>query len=195
MKDLDTTLRQAARGDQDAWRIIVDEFAPRVFAYLRSQCGDGELAEELTQSTFCTVAAKLGGGQGYEEKGKFEAWLFRIAMNRLRDEIRRRKRHAVPTDSDVLGRRVAADDGENINGSAGMGTVVDAEVRVALRQALAELPAADREIIEFRDLAGLSFCQISELLDQPLGTVLARHHRALAKLKAALSGVMESDDR
>jgi len=52
-----------------------------------------------------------------------------------------------------------------------------------LRQAIASLPEADREVIHLRHTAGLSFAQIAETLEQPLGTVLARGHRALAKLK------------
>src|SRR5690606_28321813 len=82
-----------------AWRRIVDHYAPRVFGLLRAHCGNADLAEEITQSTFCTVAAKIGS---YVESGRFEAWLFRIAMNRLRDELRRRKRQAAPTDQQVL---------------------------------------------------------------------------------------------
>ena len=52
-----------------------------------------------------------------------------------------------------------------------------------LRIAMNELPEADREIIELRHHGGMSFKQMSELLEEPLGTLLARHHRALRKLK------------
>ena len=98
--DIAEFLRRASTGDQEAWRSIVNCYGPRVFGLLRVQCGDPELAEELTQSTFCTVASKIS--DGYQESGRFEAWLFRIAMNRLRDEMRRRKRHARPTSSEVM---------------------------------------------------------------------------------------------
>ncbi len=84
-------IEQAVAGDDAAWRAIVAEYAPRVHALLVSNCHDHDLAEEITQSSFCTVAAKL---QNYVEQGKFESWIFRIAMNRLRDEMRRRKRQA-----------------------------------------------------------------------------------------------------
>ena len=92
-------LRLASGGDQGAWRLIIERFGPRVFGLLRAQCGDAELAEELTQSTFCTVAQKLSS---YQEFGRFESWVFRIGMNRLRDEMRRRKRQATPMDGPVL---------------------------------------------------------------------------------------------
>ena len=77
-------LAKAAQGDSDAWRVLVKTYAPRVHGLLAAQCRDEDLAEEITQSAFCTVAVKLGD---YVESGRFESWLFRIAVNRLRDEI------------------------------------------------------------------------------------------------------------
>ncbi len=175
---LDTTLDLASRGDQSAWRAIVDQYAPRVYGLLKSQCGDAELAEEIAQSVFCTVAAKLTGHDGYVEQGKFEAWIFRIAVNRLRDEMRRRRRQAVAVDQAALDERPAP----SRNGFLPR----DDEECLALRAALERLSAADRQIIEYRYIGGLSFKQMADLLDEPLGTVLARQHRALRKLRDLL---------
>ncbi|MEO1130034.1 MAG: sigma-70 family RNA polymerase sigma factor [Planctomycetota bacterium] len=141
----------------------------------RSRCRSDELAEEVAQSVFATVASKLGSGQ-YAERGKFEAWLFRVAMNRLRDEMRRRKRQAAPADPGTLQDvQVAPDQRET-----------DTDGIAQLRDAMTELADADREVVELRHHAQMSFKQIAELLDQPLGTVLARHHRALRKLKSLI---------
>ncbi len=90
---LKDTLRDAAAGDAEAWRQLVSAYTPRVFGLLVKQCGDRDLAEEITQATFVRIVSKL---EGYVEQGRFEPWLFRIAMNRLRDEMRRRKRQARP---------------------------------------------------------------------------------------------------
>lgn len=166
-------LLAAAAGDQDAWRELVERYSVRVFALIRSQGVDPELAEEITQSTFATMAAKL---REYTEVGRFEAWLFRIAMNRLRDEMRRRKRQASAMDDETL---------TALAGTAPEDRVIDppeaVEIR-ALQQAMADLSDADREVIQLRHYGGLSFRQIAETLGQPLGTVLARQHRALQKL-------------
>lgn len=178
---LDTTLEAACRGDQSAWRRIVDLYAPRVYGLLRSQCGDAELAEEIAQSVFCTLAAKLTGDIGYVEQGKFEAWVFRIAINRLRDEMRRRKRQAVNVDHSALEERAARPAGDGA-------PVRDDDEYRALRQAMECLSPADRQIIEYRYVGGLSFKQMAELLDEPLGTILARQHRALRKLRDLLDG-------
>ncbi len=176
---LEATLQRAGRGDEAAWRRIVEAYTPRVWGLIRAQCGNTDLAEEITQSTFCTVVARIGQ---YTELGRFESWLFRIAMNRLRDEMRRRRRQANPVPESTL------------TGLAGEGprparaAETDPDDLAALRGALGRLSEADRQVIQLRHYAGLSFAQIAELLGEPLGTVLARQHRALAKLRQMIEG-------
>lgn len=177
---LQVILKRASRGDEAAWRDLVNAYSARVFGLIRAQCNNADLAEEITQSTFCTVVAKIAD---YTELGKFEQWLFRIAMNRLRDEMRRRKRQARP----VEGESLAALAGEGPERPTESARVDPAEVQ-ALRQAVAQLSDADQQIIHLRHYGGLSFKQIAEILDQPLGTVLARQHRALKKLHEILGG-------
>ncbi|MCH8822798.1 MAG: RNA polymerase sigma factor [Planctomycetes bacterium] len=175
---LQENLQRAAEGDEDAWRDIVETYSYRVFGLIRAQCGNNELAEEITQSTFCTVVMKIGQ---YTEVGRFEAWLFRIAMNRLRDEMRRRKRQARPVEDEVL-TSLAGGIGpdEDIHSDA------DSEQLANLRQAMARLSESDLKVIQMRHYGGLSFAQIAQVLNQPIGTVLARQHRALKKLRELL---------
>ena len=178
-------VRSAGDGDEAAWRTLVEVFSPRVFALVRAQCRDEELAKEITQSTFCTIATKLAD---YDEVGRFESWLMRIAMNRLRDEMRRRKRHARPASESTL---------------VGLAGEVDPPDRADerglpegdLRTAIERLPDADREILYLRHVGGLSFKQLAEALKTPMGTLLARHHRALKKVREMLEGMQaEGDD-
>lgn len=173
--ELSRLIGAAAKGDQDAWRSLVGLYARRVFALARSRVRDADLAEEVTQSVFATVAIKLkDGAAGYAEQGKFEPWLFRIAVNRIRDEIRRARRQAAPTDPEALA-GVAAEPG---------GADPDAPAMLErLRGAIERLSDADRQVIELRHHAGMSFAEMAETLEEPLGTLLARHHRALRKLK------------
>jgi RNA polymerase sigma-70 factor (ECF subfamily) len=171
-------LDRAIAGEDAAWVELVNGWAPRVHALLVSNCHDHDLAEEITQSTFCTVAAKLGS---YVDQGRFEAWLFRIAMNRLRDEMRRRGRQAIPVEGEVLtplhktGREDRARHEK-----------VDSDVASTLWSAVSGLSEADQQVLHLRHVAGLSFKQIAEMLDHPTGTVLARHFRALKRLRETL---------
>ena len=172
-QELHDHILAAAKGDELSWRFLVDAYSHRVFALIRSKCGNEELAEEITQSTFCTIAQKLAG---YTETGKFEAWLFRIAMNRMRDEMRRRKRHAVPMENEMIGVLSKGVTDERDDEEA---AVAIARLRVAVRQ----LSSSDQDIIHMRHSAGMSYKQIADVLGEPLGTVLARQHRALGKLR------------
>lgn len=200
---LDQTLAAAARGDDGAWRVLVQLYSTRVYALLVRQCGDRELSQEITQAAFVKVVTKIGE---YTEQGKFEAWLFRIAMNSLRDEMRRRKRQARTMD---MSGGSDSDTGEGAAWAAAEHSVTDrqghsagdeedspldqvsrAEQIERLKRAIKQLSPADQEILNLRHTAGLSFAQIAETLEQPLGTVLARGHRALAKLRK----LMEEDD-
>lgn len=168
-------LEAASGGDEAAWRDVIGLYGRRVYALIKSRCRNESLAEELTQSVFATVATKLGQGQ-YTEQGKFESWLFRIAMNRVRDEARRAKHRPVPVDPATFNDRpqqlaVESQDPSKID---------------ALRDAIKLLPDSDQEVVVLRHHGGMSFKAISELLEEPVGTLLARHHRALRKLKQIL---------
>ena len=175
---LEAALARAAAGDSDAWREVVTSIAPRVHGLLASLCRNDELAEEITQSVFCTVAAKL---ETYVESGRFEAWIFRIATNRLRDEMRRRARQARAVGDEVL-------DARAVRGGRGSRGASD-EVRELLRRAMDRLGEGDREILDLRHIGGLSFKALSDYFEEPIGTLLARHHRALRKLRAILEEV------
>lgn len=183
---LPALLVAARRGDAGAWNALVGMYGRRLFALAKSRCGRADEAEEVTQSVLVTVARTLReSGDGYEEQGKFESWLFRIAMNRIRDHARRTKRQARTSDPDVLDGREArrAED-----------TRPDERVLRRLRTAMEELGDADREIIELRHHGQLDFKTMAEMLGEPLGTLLARHHRALKKLKAMLEHEDEGSD-
>lgn len=168
-------LERAVSGEDSAWSELIGMYGRRVFALARSRLGSHDAAEEVTQSVFVTIARKVTGGE-YEESGRFEAWLFRVAMNRIRDEIRKRRRSIVESNGHVP---------ESVAGSPALGSTGQEDL-TALRQALEELTDADREIIELRHHGQLSFREIAEMTGEPMGTLLARHHRALRKLRALL---------
>ncbi len=168
-------LAQAARGDAAAWCDIVRAYGPRVFALCQSRCRDPEVSEEVTQSVFATVAVKMTSGE-YTERGRFESWLFRVAMNRVRDLMRRNRRRPENLADGQL---------DQVRATPGR-PAEDGPELAALRRAMEHLSPADREVIELRHHAQMGFKQMSEVLDEPLGTLLARHHRALRKLREIL---------
>lgn len=174
-------LARASAGDQQAWRWLVRAYAPRVFAMIQSRLRNADVAEDLTQSVFATLVLKLGSGE-YAEQGRFESWLFRIAMNRARDVARGNERT-----TRILGKRSGQQAIDQTCATAPSETPdrVDAhrEAMALLRRAMELLSDSDREVLELRHHGGLSFKQMADVLDEPVGTLLARHHRALQKLR------------
>jgi RNA polymerase sigma-70 factor (ECF subfamily) len=191
-------LREAATPPprcDSAWKQLLGIYGKRVFGLARSRLGgDRDAAEDIVQSVFSKLAVKLRAGE-YVEEGKFEAYLFRVAMNRIRDEGRRRSRsREFVTNLEATrnsGEQVEPPVADPLSGSpadhAARRTQEQHEHNL-LREALAQLPEADREVIELRHHGGMSFQQLSLVLEEPIGTILARHHRALRKLRAILDG-------
>lgn len=179
--DVTSLLQAAAAGDGAAWVEIVERYGRRVFALAQSRCRNIDVAEEITQSVFVTVAAKVGSGE-YTEQGRFEQWLFRVAMNRIRDHIRRIRRRLDTGDEATLN-VIAARESDASNDTERVREIT------LLRSAMDALSDQDREIVELRHHGGLSFKQISDLLEEPQGTLLARHHRALKKLRETIESL------
>jgi RNA polymerase sigma-70 factor (ECF subfamily) len=181
---LASLVARAALGEERAWEDLVRLYAGRVYALAQSRLRRPDLAEEITQSVFVTIATKLKDQQ-YAEQGRFEPWLFRVTMNRVRDTARRMKRQAGVLEPGVI---------EAMASGSAVRAGADADETASLRQALETLNDADREVIELRHHGRMGFKEIAELLGEPVGTVLARHHRALRKLRSVLEPDRTSED-
>ena len=182
---LDQLLARARKHDADALAELVDAYSPRVFGLLLRLTRHRETAEDLMQETFLRLVRTIGS---YEHEGRFEAWLFRIAANLARDHARRHKRRGRPVSIDAP---TSDPDEGPIDLADGQPDgpllkVAREEDEQRLAAALDQIGDADREIVMLRHFAELSFREIAELLDVPLGTALARMHRALRKLRALL---------
>lgn len=182
--ELDELLRRARARDPEALTRLVEFYGARVFGLLYRLTGTRDAAEDLMQETFLRVVRALGQ---YEHVGRFEAWLFRIAANLARDRARAQRRHGDGTpvgdwdvdEARVAGRQAAIPAGPEQR-------LVDREQGERLARAVDRLSDADREIILLRHYSELSFREIADVLGVPLGTALARAHRALGRLRQEL---------
>jgi len=182
---LDQLLRRAQRHDPEALSDLVEAYGPRLYGLLYRLTGSREAAEDFLQETFLRVVRNIGH---YQHDGRFDAWLFRIAANLARDHARQSRRRGVPQpldDHDEQARLAARDEPSPPD------ALEQAETHERLNSCLEALPAIDREILLLRHFSGLSFREIADMLDVPLGTALARAHRALKKLRAALQDEAE----
>jgi len=158
-------------GDTENVERLLVSFAPRVYGLLLHMVGRHDVAEDLTQETMLRAFRSL---DTYQPEGKFRAWIFRIASNQARDWIRRQGRE--------VQRDGATDDPPVAAGTAPDAVALARERARRVEQALARLPARDREVLLMRYYGNLTFKHIAHATGEPLGTVLARAHRALKKL-------------
>lgn len=183
--NLDEVLRRASRRDPAALAELVERYGGRVFGLLHRLTGAPDAAEDLMQETFLRVVRTIGQ---YEHVGKFESWLFRIAANLARDRARRLKRH--PEIGPLAGVAESPQRGEPAAGSGEPSAAVEQrEAGARLSIALSQLSDAEREIIVLRHYSALSFREIADVLKIPLGTALARAHRALQRLRELMGTV------
>ena len=158
-----------------SWDQVVREHAPRVYRLAFRLSGSPEDAEDLTQETFVRVFRSLAGFW----PGTFEGWLHRITTNLFLDMVRRRQRIrfvVLPEDTERL--PGTAPSPEQVYSD----THVDPQVQAALRA----LPPAFRAAVVLRDVEGLGYDEIAEVLGIKVGTVRSRIHRGRAAMRQAL---------
>jgi RNA polymerase sigma-70 factor (ECF subfamily) len=176
--------RSAARGDRPSFARLVDLHRRSVYGLAFRLLRDPEEARDAAQETFVRA---WGAISTYDAAQPFGPWILRIARNHTLDLLRRR----VPA-----GRQVALDaapeDGAPATELAGDGPAADtlleqAQARATLEAAVAALPANYREVIQLFHVEQLSYKEIAETLDVPMGTVMTWLHRARGKLRATLT--------
>lgn len=177
-------LVQCQKGDKASWDVLVEAYWHRLYGYALRATSNPELAQDLVQETFLRIVQRLGK---YDDQGKFEAWLFRILVNLVRDHGRSLSRH--PMQSTVIesdGERVEMTDELSGKGPMPFDPLHKNEEIGALQGALRKLPEGDRQILILRHFADMPFKDIARTLNCPIGTVLARAHRALGKIRSLM---------
>jgi len=183
-------IRSARMGDEAAYQEFLAAYGPRLYGYFFRATGSAHDSEDLLSEVLVRLLRRLGD---YDERGRFEPWLFSIAANLVRDRIRRRK--VRPTMASLE----SADDdhaplGDALPGSAEPvdGAMQASEDADALSTALETLDETSRQMVLLRHFSEMSFKEIAAVFECPLGTVLAKVHRTLKALRTVMEG--ESDD-
>jgi RNA polymerase sigma-70 factor, ECF subfamily len=169
-------LRIAATRDEDAFEVLVLRWQQPVFGFLWHMLRSREEAEDLTQDVFLKV---LDQAPRYRPEGKFRSWLLRIAANRARSSLRRRKvlrwvsfdpdRHDRPRREDNAALQLERD-----------------ETAARVREAIGRLPQRQQEAVVLRRYQELSYEEIAVALSATLPAVESLLQRAAANLRREL---------
>jgi RNA polymerase sigma-70 factor, ECF subfamily len=179
-------IERCRAGDVAAFEPLVEKYRQRVWRLAFQVLRDREEAWDCAQDAFVRAFQSLASFRG---QSAFYTWLFRIAMNVATDRLRARGAQArafgtqpVPAEE---WERTAPDPGARPDQAA-----LGAERRLRIRRALDTLPPNARTIIMLSDVEGLSYREIADVLNCPIGTVMSRLHNARKRLRSALGPML-----
>jgi len=172
-------IRRAQHGDRVAFGVLVERYQRRVVSVAQAVVHNQDDALELAQETFVRAYENL---PKFESRSSFSTWLYRIAANLAIDFRRREGRHTVlrGDDAEYELNRLPSNTGDAFNQAA------RGELSKRINDALKELTPEHRAVILLREVEGLSYDEISDVLQCPRGTVMSRLHYARDRLRGIL---------
>ncbi len=169
-----TLVNMAQSGDRNAFSELVCRHAQGVQHVIYRMCGDAHLAEDAAQETFIRAWLNLGS---FRPQASLRNWLYRIAVNTAIDMLRKEK-HILPG---------AMEDLHLMDQRPGPEALFLNREQIALvKRTVLSLPDASRAVLVLREYEGLSYQEISDVLDIPVGTVMSRLNYARNLLKEKL---------
>jgi RNA polymerase sigma-70 factor (ECF subfamily) len=177
------TLRRCVEGDEQAYREIVEKYQRQVFSIAVRMLRSAEDAEDLTQEAFIRMFKAI---DRYDPNRPFAAWLMTIASRLCIDHIRRKRLKTISIFRQEPGsseeRQIELED----PGLRPEEVTSHREEEKRAQSLIDSLPPHYRIVVILRHQEDLSYEEIAEALELPLGTVKARIHRARALLKLRL---------
>lgn len=186
----DILVQKCKKGDLDAFDELVKRYENKVFTVAYRFVGNYADANDLAQETFIRVYQALPSFRG---ESSFATWLYRIAANVCRDELRRQHRQKKVSLDEMMsqpGGGISLAD----NSLSPEESLEKNELQQAVQQFLNTLSDEHRLILVMREIQGLSYDEIAVSLDCSLGTVKSRLNRARQALKQKMLGARELFD-
>ncbi|MBW8001901.1 MAG: RNA polymerase sigma factor [Planctomycetes bacterium] len=170
-RELEQIIAGCQRGESESFSRLVDIYSGRFYGYFYRLTGNRTISDDLLSELFVKLVEKIGSFKG----GSFDGWVFRIASNIFHDFLRAKQRGKKLLE----GRKEL----ELENAQSGK---ADDERGEKLQVHLGKLDGDTRELIMLRYYSQLSFKEIAKLRAKPIGTVLAKVHRGLKKLRKSM---------
>ncbi len=189
MERSDHELVRASRaGDADAFRELVERYQRKVAAVALGMVHNRDDALELTQETFIKAFENINKFKG---ESSFYTWLYRIVVNLGIDFQRRERRHpTIALETPTLGGGELGDNLASEPSFEPYRNVRSREVGDRVTQAINELTPDHKAVILLREVEGLSYDEISRVMQCSKGTVMSRLHYARKKLQSRLRDVL-----
>jgi len=185
-------VQRAQQGDFRSYDALVTRHRGRIFAMIRNMIYQEADAWDLSQEVFIKAWNAL---PRFEAKARFSTWLYRIAHNVVYDWTRKRRFESVGELNDEIFERERIDSDSLTTPSGGESpddTMAHGELRAKIEIALGKISPEHREVVLLKDVQGLSYKEIAEVMACSIGTVMSRLFYARQKLQVLLKDEYES---
>jgi RNA polymerase sigma-70 factor (ECF subfamily) len=187
-------VERTVAGDQKAFELLVMKYQRRIERLIGRMVRDVDLVEDIAQETFIRAYRALAQFRG---DAQFYTWLYRIAVNTAKKALMDLKRDPLVSESALRGGGDDEDETsalENeLTSSETPETVLAAkEIAIAVNSAMEALPEELRQAVTLREIEGLSYEEIAEVMNCPIGTVRSRIFRAREAISAKVKPMLEN---
>ncbi len=183
-------VRRVQKGERKAFDLLVQKYQHKVVALVARFVRQPEEAEDIAQEAFVKAYRALPNFRG---DSAFYTWLYRIAVNTA-------KNHLVAQGRQVSLADVETEEAEQFDSADGLreydtpeGLLLSKEIAQHIDKALTALPSDLREAVTLRELEGLSYDEIAQVMDCPVGTVRSRIFRAREAIAKVLAPLLEQN--
>jgi len=189
MEDSDTKLVELVqRGDRAAFNLLVLKYQHKVMKLVTRYVRDQAEAEDITQEAFIKAYRALPAFRG---ESAFYTWLYRIAINTAKNSLMSSRRRLVDYDLDLQDPEDYTSQVLLKDSDTPEGMLLTDEIRQTVQDAMEQLPDDLREAITLRELEGLSYEEIAQVMDCPVGTVRSRIFRAREAIDKKLRPLLD----
>ena len=192
--DVDAQLvERAKRGDPKAFEMLVVKYQRRIERLIARMVRDVDLVQDIAQESFIRAYRALPNFRG---DSAFYTWLYRIAVNTAKKALLDMKRDPTVTEAalrsqDEDGEETSRVENELTDGETPEALLASKEIASAVNSAIEDLSEDLRQAITLREIEGLSYEEIAEAMDCPIGTVRSRIFRAREAISARVRPMLE----
>jgi RNA polymerase sigma-70 factor (ECF subfamily) len=186
-------VERSVAGDQRAFELLVIKYQRRIQRLIGRMVRDTDLVEDIAQETFIRAYRALHQFRG---ESQFYTWLYRIAANTAKKYLLQLKRDNVVFEasfqSDDEADETSRQKSEPTTSETPESVLAAREIAAAVNVALEQLPEELRQAITLREMEGLSYEEIAEMMNCPIGTVRSRIFRAREAVSARIKPMLDS---
>ncbi|WP_455380074.1 RNA polymerase sigma factor RpoE [Acidihalobacter prosperus] len=181
-------VRRVQNGDMEAFNLLVSKYQHKILNLIGRYVHEPAAAQDVAQEAFIKAYRGLGNFRG---ESAFYTWLYRIAINTAKNHLVAESRRSPEFE-------VNAEDGERLDGESGLkeyatpeGELLSEEIRQRVFNAIETLPEDLRTAITLRELEGMSYEEIAQVMECPIGTVRSRIFRARESIDRSLRPLLD----